>query len=91
MPFSNYLDNFDPDSPFSWVIATATSGTVNNFDLAAFEIDASQFEQNNENKGGFYVSRSGGDLMLNYVPEPGAVGMLMVGASVAIRRRRRNH
>ena len=85
------LDNFDPDSPFSWVIATATSGEVNNFDLEAFEIDASQFEQHNENKGGFYVSRSGGDLMLNYVPEPGAVGMLLVSASAALLRRRRSH
>ena len=85
------LDNFDPDAPAAWVIATATSGTVNNFDLEAFEIDASQFEQNNENKGGFYVSRSGGDLMLNYVPEPGTAGVLMLAATSALlgRHRRR--
>jgi autotransporter-associated beta strand protein len=85
------LDNFDPDAPASWVIATATSGTVNNFDLEAFAIDASQFEQDNENKGGFYVSRSGGDLMLNYVPEPGTASLLMLTVSSALLRRRRRH
>jgi autotransporter-associated beta strand protein len=86
------LDNFDPDQPFSWAIAVAASGEVTSFDLTKFEIDLTQFEQNNQNKGGFYVSRGGfkGDLMLNYVPEPGAGLTLTLGTAALLRRRRRS-
>jgi hypothetical protein len=83
------LDNFDPDSPFAWAIATATGGTVTGFAVDKFQIDTSQFDNNNTDKGGFYLTVSGGDLMLNYVPEPGSAMLGLIGAGAMLRRRRR--
>lgn len=82
------LDNFDPNMPFSWAIATA-SGAITGFDLDDFSIVTTNFENNNTNLGGFYMSVSGSDLMLNYVPEPGSATVALVGCAGLLRRRRR--
>lgn len=81
------LDNFNPDTPYSWIIANASAG-ITGFDLTKFTIETTNFENNNTNKGGFYVSVSGGDLMLNYVPEP-STGLLALAGAVGLLRRRR--
>jgi autotransporter-associated beta strand protein len=82
------LDNFNPLAPFSWAIATVTNA-VTGFALDKFQIDTSQFDNNNTNHGGFYLTVVGSDLMLNYVPEPTSAMLGLIGAGAMLRRRRR--
>jgi autotransporter-associated beta strand protein len=83
------LDNFDPDQPYEWVIANSSNNTVTGFSTDAFQVDVSQFDNNNTDKGGFYVryNNTNGDLLLVYVPEPSSAALALLGASSLLRRR----
>ncbi len=85
------LDNFDPDQSYEWQLANSSNNTVTGFSTDKFQVDVSQFENNNTNKGGFYVryNNTNGDLLLVYVPEPGSAALGLIGAGGMLRRRRR--
>ena len=87
------LATFDSSLNYSWTLVS-TGGGIVTFDPTAFTIDTSGF-QNPMGTGGFYLSESGNNLMLNFtpVPEPStwvlmASGVCALGA--AWRRRRRS-
>ena len=74
----------------SWVIATASDGILdwtgsNQFLILTNNVDTSK-------SGGYtkwYMSMSGNNLMLNYVPEPGTMSLLLLGVLALFGRRRR--
>ncbi|MEN8725461.1 MAG: autotransporter-associated beta strand repeat-containing protein [Lentimonas sp.] len=73
---SGGVANFDNRVSYTWLIASA-SGVTGSFDAAKFAVDASGFTVNNElDDGQFLVSRSGGDLYLNFTPSPYAAWKL---------------
>ena len=83
--------NFNPTLSYSWTLVAA--GSITGFNANDFTFNTAGFE-NSTGSGGFFVSQSGNDLMLNFtpVPEPStwmlmASGICALGA--AIRRRRR--
>lgn len=82
------LDNFDPNISYTWVIATAT-GAITGFDADKFSIDLSLLTNNNTPTGPFRVFTSGGELRLQYVPEPGSALLTVVAAATLLRRNRR--
>jgi autotransporter-associated beta strand protein len=69
----------------SWAILTTTGG-INGFDAAAWQIDASGFT--NPATGTWSVSQSGNDLVLSYIPEPGAALLGGLGLLALLHRRR---
>lgn len=83
--------NFDPAQNYSWILATASSG-VTGFSADKFFIDTSGF-LNLPGSGGFTVSHSGNDVLLNFaaVPEPSTLVMLgcALGGLTLPRRRDR--
>jgi hypothetical protein len=88
------VSNFNKTSTYTWTLASA-SGGINNYSAIRFNIDTSDFTDQNAIDDSFHFqnSRSGGDLRLSYthVPEPGSA-MLLGGAAMAWvggRRRRR--
>ena len=82
------VQSWDPDVGQTWRIATV-SGTVSGFDPDAFEVDYAAFTANNPIKANFYVWRSGGDILLTYVPEPTAGMMMLLGLPMLLHRRQR--
>jgi autotransporter-associated beta strand protein len=85
---------FDNTSMHSWTLLSATSMSfTGGFSALNFSIDTSNFS-NSLGTGGFYVSQSGNNLVLNFtpVPEPSTwvlmAGGLCVLVAAAVRRRR---
>jgi autotransporter-associated beta strand protein len=84
--------NFSSSGAYSWTLVSA--GSISGaFDPGLFNIDTAGFS-NSTGAGHFFVSETGGDLMLNFtpVPEPStwalmATGLCALGAAI-IRRRR---
>lgn len=86
------VPTFNASSTYSWTLVSAGSIT-GTFDPSFFNIDTSAF-WNSTDPGHFFVSESGGDLMLNFtpVPEPSTWALMATGlcaAGAAIIRRRR--
>lgn len=73
------LAGFDPDSNYSWNIATFAGLNGQTFSSGMFTIDTTAFDVFNTYDGSFGVSNSGGTITLEYtaIPEP-SVGVLMV-------------
>ncbi len=73
--------NWDASKSYSWIIASASEGITGVGNLG---IDLANFSAPNTPANWFLSTASGGtDLLLNYggaVPEPGAFGLLAVGA-----------
>jgi hypothetical protein len=83
--------NFNSSNSYSWTLVTA--GSITGFNANAFTFDLANFT-NSTGTGGFFVSQSGSDLMLNFtpVPEPSTWAMMASGIcalAAAVRRRRR--
>jgi len=83
--------NFSSSGTYAWPFLSA-SGGITGFAANAFTIDRSQF-QNSIGIGSFYVSQSGNNLSLNFIPipEPSTYALLAVGLGVIVtlaRRRR---
>lgn len=83
------LDGFNPTQNYAWRFATTTGG-INGFDPADFQVDGSGFLDAN---GTFSVSQVGNDLYLNYAAVPESSTWCLVGGGLAaavgfIRRRR---
>jgi autotransporter-associated beta strand protein len=81
------IPDWDPDVSQTWRVATV-SGAVTGFDTDDFEIDVTQFIAHNTVKSTFFLWRSGSDINLTYVPEPGA-GLGILGACLLLGRRTR--
>ncbi|MGA2256873.1 MAG: autotransporter-associated beta strand repeat-containing protein, partial [Thermoguttaceae bacterium] len=85
------IADFDDQSSYSWLIATA--GSVSDFSASQFAIDTSGFA-NPIGGGSFSVSTVGNNVYLNFqpasVPEPGTLVLLAAGVAAAcgIYRRR---
>jgi hypothetical protein len=90
---AGHASNFDPSSPMSWTLLTATS--ITGFDAAKFAIDAGLFS-NAPDPSLFSIAQSGNSLVLNFtpVPEPSTWVLMLTGLSVvalrAFRRRRQS-
>ena len=84
------VQKWDPNQIHLWTIATADGGIVG-FDPSKIRLDAKNFKANNANAthGGFSVYQSGNSIMLQYVPEPGTLGLLALGTLALLGRRRR--
>jgi autotransporter-associated beta strand protein len=83
------VSNFDPQLTYSWMMVTTTGG-ITGFDPAAIQIRTANFQ--NTLVGGFTVTSTGGNLLLNYspVPEPSTWSLLLGGlAGVGWMCRRR--
>ena len=79
--------NFDSTQPYSWTLASF--GTLNGtFSPDLVQVDTAGFA-NDFTGGGFSVARDGDNLVLNYIPEPGMIGLLAAGALLLRARRRR--
>jgi hypothetical protein len=74
--------HFDKTQNYQWLIASA-SGGISGFDPAVFAIDTSAFA-NDFTGGWFGVSRSGGNVYLDFtvVPEPSSLVLLGIGAAI---------
>jgi hypothetical protein len=74
-----------------WAIAT-TNGVVSGFDPDAFEIDVTQFNNNNANNGRFEVryNATTANVEIHYVPEPAGLAILLASASCLLVRRQRS-
>ncbi len=84
------VQNWDPNQIHLWTIATADGGIVG-FDPSKIRLDDKNFKANNAyaTNGGFSVYQSGNSIMLQYVPEPGTLGLLALGTLALLGRRRR--
>jgi hypothetical protein len=82
------IGDFNAASDYAWRFLTATGG-ITGFDAGAFAFDVSGFQ--NTLDGGFSVSQSGNDLILNYtaVPEPSSALLALAGSALLLNRRRR--
>lgn len=71
--------NFVNTNTYSWAVVT-TGAPITGFDPADFVINTSNF--NGLGAGGFYMSVSGDNLMLNFtpVPEPSTWALMVAGA-----------
>ncbi len=83
--------NFNAASTYQWTLVSALS--ISGFNPALFNVDTSLL-QNGISTGQFFVSQSGGSLLLNFtpVPEPSTWALMATGLSAmvaAVRRRRR--
>lgn len=76
--------DFDPNSNYTWTIASATGG-ITGFDPTAFNLDTSAFA--NTTAGVFGITTSGNNLEVTYtsipVPEPTGIAAV-VGASLVM-------
>jgi fibronectin-binding autotransporter adhesin len=74
---------------YDWKILTATGGFGVTFAAEKFAFDTTDFSNNTG--GSFSVLTSGNDLVLRFstVPEPGSVGLLLLGVSLLGCKRRR--
>jgi autotransporter-associated beta strand protein len=78
-----------PTQKYTWTIAHAGSLTTT-FDKLAFNLDTTALTTKGAN-GSFFISESGGDIQISYIPEPGSamlMGALTTGL-LARRNRRR--
>jgi len=81
------ISNFEPALGYSWKFVTF--GTLEgDFSGDLFAVDASGFT-NDIGSGTFSVTQQGDALYLTYIPEPGSLGLLALGALVLAARRRR--
>jgi autotransporter-associated beta strand protein len=88
--------DFNPESDYTWTIATA-SGGITNFSASDFNLDTTGFANSTAGSvqnGSFSITTSGNNLELVYtgavVPEPTTVaGALALGAVGLLARRRR--
>ncbi len=85
------MAGWDAAAAYSWTIVTADS--IQNFNRAAFliQIDPVFAERNkiSADASSFGISQSGNSIVLNYyVPEPGTLGLLALGALALLGRRR---
>jgi autotransporter-associated beta strand protein len=75
-----------PTQKYTWTIAHAGSLTTP-FDALAFNLDTTGLTTKGAN-GSFFISQSGGDIQISYIPEPGS--MMMIGALATGLLSRRN-
>ncbi len=81
------VTGWNPASSYSWTIATASA--VHGFNANAILIKTDKFTDNNAvGPNSFSVTQSGGSIILNYVPEPGTLGLLAIGALALLGHRR---
>lgn len=83
------LDGFDPTQSYSWRFLAATIPNPEAIDLAAFQLDASDFVARNDLTGGSLSIVAAGDgLSVGFtpqvaaVPEPGSALLLVLSGSV---------
>ncbi len=90
------ITNWDAGHPGltrEFTIITATGG-IDGFDASMFNLDDTNFNQSTNpystiDSQWWYVHQAGNNIILTYVPEPGTLGLLALGA-LALRGRRRN-
>jgi hypothetical protein len=83
-------DNTWKDSKQSWLIAKAINGgSITGWALDKFNITTSGLT-GLPSGASWNVSQVSGNLVLNYVPEPGTLGLLAFGALGLLGRRRRD-
>jgi autotransporter-associated beta strand protein len=80
------VSNFSSGTNYSWAIASATSFV--GFNPATMSVNLTNFT-NPMNGGGFWLSTSGTNLMLNFtpVPEPSTWALMIAGLGAAAYRR----
>ncbi|MGH7179695.1 MAG: beta strand repeat-containing protein, partial [Tepidisphaeraceae bacterium] len=83
-----FLADFNGNTIYRWKIAefVTLDNAPNGFDFAKFNVDASAIPLV-QRPGVFFLSVSGNDVDLNYVPEPGSVSAIL-GVTMAILSRR---
>ena len=81
------VQDWNPNGRYSWNIATAVGG-ISGFNANAFSIITKNFQNTLTMDSRFYVSMVGDSLFLNYVPEPGTMSLLLIGALALLGRRR---
>jgi autotransporter-associated beta strand protein len=82
------VTNWTAGASRSFTILTADGG-ISGFDAGKFTLDTTDFVSNNSlGSGSFSLIQSGNSIMLTYVPEPGTLGLLALGALALLGRRR---
>lgn len=77
------LAGFDPDSNYSWIIATA-SGGITGFAPDAFELDTTDFLNSLNGSFSLDLGLGGHELLLQYtaIPEPSTYGLFIMGGAL---------
>jgi autotransporter-associated beta strand protein len=91
------VQNWTPGDPGigfyrSFTIATASAG-IEGFDAKYFLLDDASFKLLNPygiDNPAWSISQQGNSLVLTYVPEPGTLGLLALGALALLGRRKKN-